>query len=266
MQTRHVLITLLVAAHILVALAVVAWAQMSGRLGGQILFSVVSVGQVGLLSIWTALGRSAAPWRPVALIATIVAWIWVGESKTGGGVDPYLLVLFLLVAATTVAIFAAARGFGLRLFLPGVDSVENDGPWQFSLSRLFAWTTSLSICLGLLSLACRHCHLFHLWPNANHITALAVIVIELTAIILIAPCLAWMRLRFSYISFTFPVIFALLLVILLAYRFFWPALLRPIVTYCGLELLFLVGSLVVLRVAGYRLGFGGGKGSLARNG
>ena len=263
MQTRHVLITLLVAAHILVALAVVAGVQLSDGHGSQKLLGCVSLGQIGLLSIWTALGRWAAPWRPVVLTATIVAWYWV-EWKITGGSD--LLVILQLVAAATVAILAAARCFGLRLFLPDVDPVENDGPWQFSLARLFAWTTSLSICLGLLSLACRHCHLFHLWPNANHITALAVIVIELTAIILIAPCLAWMRLRFSYISFTFPVIFALLLVILLAYRFFWPALLRPIVTYCGLELLFLVGSLVVLRVAGYRLGFGGGKGSLARNG
>ena len=257
MQTRHVLITLLVAAHILVALAVVSGAQLpDGRGGWALLFEIVSVGQVGLLSIWTALGRRATPWRPAALIAAIVAWSWVALNTYG---NPRWLVVFLPMAMTTVTILVVARGFGLRLFLPGVDPTENDGPWQFSLSRLFAWTTSLSICLGLLSLTFRH-----IWDgSSSHWLTIAVVTIGLTAIILISLWLAWMRLRFSYIYS--PVIFALVMVLMLAGGFSG-RLFTDFDTYCGLEMLFLVSSLVVLRVAGYRLKFGGGKGSLARNG
>ena len=255
MQTRHVLITLLVAAHVFVALAVVEGVQLPDRFGSRMLLGVVSIGQIGLLSIWTALGRRAAPWRPAVLIALIVAWIWVASSETDG-IDPYLLVLFLLVAATTAAILATARGFGLRLFIPEVDPVKNDGPWQFSLSRLFAWTTSLSICLGLLSLTFRHIR----DGSSSHWLTIAVVAIGLMAIILISPWLAWMRLRFSYTTFTFPVIFTLVLVLLFAGGFSG-LLFTDFAMYCGLELLFLVGSLVVLRVAGYRLEFTRGKGS-----
>jgi len=257
MQTRHILITLLAAAHVFVALAVVSWAQLPGEFADRITFLVVSTGQVGLLSIWMALGRRAAPWRPVALLAVIVAWGWVEASKTGVGLQG--LFVFLSASMATVAILATARGFGLRLFLPDVEETKDTGPWQFSLSRLFAWTTSLSICLGLVSLLFRH-----LFEGANDVygSEAAFFSTVSTAINLMSLLVAWMRLR--YRNFAAVVVFLLLVFLLLLPC--QPQFFTFVFTYFGLQFLLLVGSLVVVRVAGYRLEFGGGKGPLARNG
>ena len=248
MQTRHILIMLLVAAHVLVGLAVVAGARLPGRFGESIVFAVVSAGQVGLLSIWTALGRRAAPWRPVVLILMIVAWSWFETSKTSA--NPHWLLVFLPTATVTVAVLYTARAFGLRLFLPEVDSTEKEGPWQFSLSRLFAWTTSTAICLGLMCFVFRHFNI----SSDTHWPTVIILSICLASIILISPWLAWMRLS-RRTTLALALIIALLLVILRI--FFPPTPLEEtiIAAYCCLELLFMVGSLVVLRVAGYRLEF-----------
>ncbi len=246
MKTRPVLITLLIAAHISIAMAVVAGTKLPGRYGDWLPMAVVSTGQIGLLSIWTALGRRATPWRPAVLIAAIVGWSWIETAKNGGGT--HWLVVFLPVAATTVAILLAARIRGLRLYLPEDNRGGKCDRWQFTLQSLFAWTTSLAFCLGIVIFALRD---FRIGQSTNWPAEIFMTTVFIVSVIVTSTYFAWIRPRFSYTLCS--TIYALLMAALLTYWCFGPQLSITIGVYCALEMSFLIASLLVLRVAGYRL-------------
>ena len=242
MQTRHLLITLLVVAHVLVGL--VAWSMGEFAKETFLLIAVVAISQVGLLAIWLALGRRAAPWRLVALIGTIVGWSWILSSIQGEG--PETVVFLLPLAATVAAILALARSLGLQLYVIDAEptKIEDNRPWQFTLARLFAWTTSLAICLGLLSLTFRHC------KNWNH---LDLYIISKSAVVWSAVMLIclWATLTDHGRR--------LLAVMLLVILFVYPTISHPdsiIERYFFVQqIAMVVASLLVFRVAGYRLGW-----------
>ncbi len=246
MQSRHLLIPLLIVAHVLIGLVV--WSLGDIPEHGQRLFlAVVAASQVNLLAIWTALGRRAAPWRLVALVAAVVGWSWIEASVTGD--DPYWVGLLLPTAATLVAVLAVARFSKLRLHITDADHtyIEDDRPWQFSLGHLFAWTTSLAICLGLLSLTFRHCHDW----NGSNLSKLPAITIGSTVVVLIC-CLS-----LASIAHLRQGLVALLLsLVLLAFVFerILPVLIHPSMgVFVGLQIPVIVATLLVCRMAGYRM-------------
>ena len=242
MQTRHLLITLLLVAHVLVGLVVWSMGELPREFGNCLLLVVVASSQVGLLAIWLALGRRATPWRLAALIAVVVGWSWILSSIQGGGPDG---VVFLLPqAATVVTVLALARFLGLRLYVIDAEpaDIEGNRPWQFTLARLFAWTTSLAICLGLLSLTFRHCHDW----NADNLLAIPIFTIGSTAVILF--CCLWLALT----GLRRQLLVSLLVILLFGYGLF-VHIHHSILLLFALKILLIVASLLVFRVAGYRL-------------
>ncbi len=260
MQTRHLLITLLLLAHVLVGLVVWSMGELPREFGNCLLLVVIAGSQVGLLAIWLALGRRAAPWRLVALIGTIVGWSWIVASVQGGYPDG---VIFLLPqAAAIAAILVLARMNGLRLYqidsdlnVNASDDSEDNRPWQFSLSQLFAWTTSLAICLGLLSLTFQH---FHGWEAVNWVEVLANTIGSI-AFILISLWLT-LGIRLSYLELVVLSLIVVTLALLTkapssvtpSPHSFWDICLN-FVKFFALPTPFFVGSFLVFRVAGYRL-------------
>ena len=243
MQTRHLLITLLVIAHVLIGLVVWSMGELLPEYRERLLLlAVVASSQVGLLAIWTALGRRAAPWRLAALIAAVVGWSWILSSIQGGGLE---LVVFLLPsAATVVVILVVARFYGLRFYIIDAEpaDIEDNRPWQFTLSRLFAWTTSLAICLGLLSLTFRHCHDW----NADNLLAIPIFTIGSTAVILF--CCLWLTLT----GLRRQLLVSLLVILLFGFGLF-VHIHHSILLLFALKILLIVATLLVFRVAGYRL-------------
>lgn len=244
MQTRHVLITLLVLAHVLVGLVVWSIFGIPPENATRVLLGGVASSQVGLLAIWTALGRRATPWRLTALISVVVAWSWIVASLSGKGPDA--MYFFLPLAATIAAFLASARFFGLRLCTIDAEptNTEDSRPWQFSLARLFAWTTSLAICMGLLSLTVRHCSDGY----TSNLSELPIITIGSTVIVITCLFMTLSALRRQML-----IVLLVILLLMCVHGVFLTA------DYTNQRLFFLlqipptIGSLLVCRVAGYRL-------------
>lgn len=243
MQTRHLLITLLLAAHVLVGLVVwsVAEFQAYPEFKTRVLILLVGGSQVGLLAIWLALGRCAAPWRMSALVAVVVAWSWIWSLVDD---DPIVVFIFLPLGAIVVAVLALARLRGLWLNITDVEfaNIEDDRPWQFTLARLFAWTTSLALCLGLLSLTFRHCSDL----STSQFSQLPTLILGSTIVTLI--CL-WL---------TLPGLRRQMFVVLLVVFLFGCGLFiyvdnTKIRFFLVLQIPIIVATLLVFRVAGYRL-------------
>ena len=245
MKTRPVLISLLIAAHVSVAMAVVAEIGSPTVFGVWLPVTVVSTAQVGLLSIWTALGRRATAWRPTILIAAIVGWSWI-DAKIG--LPAHIMVVVLPVAVATVTVLCVARLLGLRVFLDREDQTENHVPWQFSLRQMFAWTTSLAISLGLLIETFRHLQFAYpvIRPGEFVLT-----IVLITGAIFISIMLAWFQSRRHNIVLLS--IFTLLLVILYLICCSTPRMYFPLGVFFILVTLIDAASLLVLRVAGYRI-------------
>ena len=249
MQPRHLLISLLILVHILLGLVVCPLGKMLANTlrdnsGSILLLISVSASQIGLLSIWLALGRRAAPWRLTALVATIVGWSWL-EWLVLGRWHQRGVFFFLMSSLSVCLILAVARFFGLQLHNKDVETTEENNLLQFTLGRLFAWTTSLAICLGLLSPTIHYC------ADTNAHNLLGVFVFSSIEFAIILVCL-WATLT--------DLGWRLLVVLLLIIVFSQPVIfviktheLRQLLTFYVQQIPLVVGSLMVCRVAGYRL-------------
>ncbi|MBN2294083.1 MAG: hypothetical protein JXM70_16775 [Pirellulales bacterium] len=241
MQTRHVLIALLILAHVLVGLVVWSLGELPNY-GHRLFLIVVATSQANLLAVWTALGRRASPWRVAALVSVVVGWSWIISLVGGRDIDS---MFFLLpIGITTVGILVSARFLGLGLYV--IDTEQSDAehklPWQFSLARLFAWTTSLSVCLGLLSITLRHCRDWE-----NHLSGdVFTLVIGSTIVTLI--CL-WLTLT----DFRRQLVVALLVVLLFGHGLFVYIDDKTYRWFFVLQIPLIAASLLVFRIAGYRL-------------
>ncbi|MBN2294082.1 MAG: hypothetical protein JXM70_16770 [Pirellulales bacterium] len=120
-----------------------------------LLFYDVMLGQICLLTFWLVLGRRYGPLRLVLLVCGILVWTFVMCHRDGNHFQLIFLectfLIFALLVGTPIGI---ARIFGLNITGPRdaqpidlMDSQKHSS--QFSLSTLFAWTTSLAICLGI---------------------------------------------------------------------------------------------------------------------
>jgi hypothetical protein len=112
--------------------------------------------QIILVAIWLGLGRTAFPWRILVVFFVLMKWNGSVFRLTEVPSDFYQLMLFGGMISAVVAMpLLAARPFGLRLVYEGQDSKEEFGAseperYQYSLLYLFGLVTAVAILLGMI--------------------------------------------------------------------------------------------------------------------
>jgi hypothetical protein len=150
MNRTRILIAGLIAVH--VVLHVVAFNAMTRcRLGGSLpdmptwaLFIVLGFSQGSLLALWIALGRGRAAWRILAATAVTVGYLWCFRDS-----DVRWLLFISGSMADMTALLSLARLSGLEL-IHGTDPPIPHRRPQFSLRDMFVWTTTVVVVLGIL--------------------------------------------------------------------------------------------------------------------
>lgn len=262
MTPARLLIGLLLVATVLVD--VVVWSVLrlqephgtQGFATSHQLFWSLGICQAGLLAVWTGLGGSSLPWR--LLVTMVFAWGW---GEIGAGFVERLPREFILsilclqlwapslfivsfVLAARLAGYTLERSPDLSLPLNDIDQ----RPFQFSLGCLLSWLTVTGIVLGLVRSTI---NLQLLAEGLNRQNTARVAVFSLCDAVMILAAVetvlgkGWKRLlRFALVVGGVLAIFVWLHRLGLA----WFSVLNVL-----LQLGWLLGSLWVVRVAGYRL-------------
>ena len=244
----------LLAVHGTVAVATVA--GMGTALGGgdellTFLLMSLATAQGSLLGIWVALGGPPTPWRLIGAVVTLVGLMWVLYAAfPGSGVEVWAYFMLAQSLATSLPLLAL-RFRGLAVALPDPDdSAPQMQKLQFSLRSLLEWTTALAVLLGTLQMTTEEFQKpFTSWQGLAEIGAL------LCADALLALAALWMALGARS-----PGARMLMLGLVLVGSAFAIAstlddslLLTWIPLFVLLSTLWLIASLWVFRVLGYRL-------------
>jgi hypothetical protein len=165
MKHARLLILLLILATVSVDLAATVMITPMRDTRPSLVLSVAFVSlpmsQIGLLSAWAALGKTPAPWRAVGLVLPLALWSYLmGISWATAGSSPAIVItsretLYLVTEALAiVALLGTGRAAGLKLTTVGEAAMSDDQEarrrYQFSLGYLFSWLTATAIVLAAL--------------------------------------------------------------------------------------------------------------------
>jgi hypothetical protein len=155
MQRRQLLLGLLILAHVaLNALAV----SPVGELYESVLLSVLPASQGSLLAVWAVLAGKPAPWRlagATALVALSVWWTTLSPEVDPSCTDfqSWATWCGLQMVAASVPLLIG-RFAGMRIAAVPLDDSGGgaaDPAWraQFSIRSLLEWTAGLAVLLGV---------------------------------------------------------------------------------------------------------------------
>ncbi len=221
-----------------------------------------------LLAIWAALGGRPTLWRLVAVVAALVALMWLCRHPD---VQEILFIL-LLQSLFMATLLTLGRFFGVELTgepaadcAPatdgaGLDSLpaeETERPWmQFSLWAVMSWTTAIAALLAS----------FHYLPEdlvrrvSGDARGWVIAAILLFSVALIGFGAMWITLGTRWTLMRYVVLGAAgagaIGVLLLLNAFLAPGYgpnVWELLLFCGSAMFWLVGSLALIRLAGYRL-------------
>ena len=164
MRPVRLLVILLVVATLLVDLVVVSAVAShqivpDGRphLALDALFTLC-MAQVGLVAIGTGFGGKSLPWRSLALILTIGLWsrlvAWSDDVFDDGSLVNGCTCVLVAQSILMLVLLGALRFRGMRLVRasdkhPSQPLAPGRRPFQFSLGYLLSWITVLGVVLGL---------------------------------------------------------------------------------------------------------------------
>ena len=260
----RLLVILLVVATLLVDLVVVSVVAShqivpTGRPHpGVDALSTLCIAQVGLVAIWTGFGGKSLPWRILALILTIGLWsrllAWTDDFYDDASVVNACTCLLVAQSIVILIPLGALRLRGVRLVRscdehPSEQVAPARGPLQFSLGHLLSWITVVGVVLGLAQYTLEFEELMGLL-SANR-WVLPVVAVGHGGLVLAGlwAVLGTARLRLRWLVALVAVAGTIVATLL------WPGHQDPL-TYSGLclvQVLWVVGSLSVFRVAGYRM-------------
>jgi hypothetical protein len=264
MKNPWLLVVLLLAATLLVDLVALSTVFSDRELGpppphwADVCLISLAMSQVSLVAIWTGLGGRSLPWRVLALVATIVAWArLLAWSYLEPEATPWRqAVNNLMLAAQSACVLLplfVVRFTGLELTRTG-DAQRTErtaagrSRLQFSLRYLLSWITVLAVVLGLFQYAFDYRQLPALTPIWRELAAVSLGNVALTlAAIWVALAARRPVLRAVVLALTTAAVVA-------AYNTvgcgdpYWPC-----AAVCVLQVVWLVSSLWVFRVAGYRI-------------
>ncbi len=262
-QHRRLLIATLVFATVLVNLAVVVVMQAMDS-SGSVLFAPKFAGllllslqrsQIALMAIWLGIGRTSGPVRFVGTLGVIVAWCGIlaslnysSEIKVWFG---YAAIQMLLIAVPLLLIRATGR-----LEIQAESQVDKDAavdrnPYQFSIGYLLAWTTAFALMLATLKSVAPFedvaNEIRNTWHDGGNFVYAINAVVVLWVVLGSGTYVAARYVGYGVLLFVLP-----------------PALFAvrgsqdpgPDPGRFALSALWLLGSLTVVRLAGYRVRFG----------
>jgi hypothetical protein len=255
------LVILLVVATLLVDLVVVSWVVATYPLApadwpnaAVVALFALCMAQVGLVAVWTGFGGRSLPWRILGLVLTIGLWSRLVAWTLG---SPGYVHWTRLLTAQSVAILLplwAARLRGVRLARadsanPSLATASGPGPLQFSLRYLLSWITVLAIILGLAQYTVGFEELaavprFELWTIGLFSLSHGVLVL---AAVWAVVGTRWLPVR--------ALVAVVATAATIALNHLWTGIeeLWPYSGLCMLQMLWVVASLSVFRVAGYRI-------------
>lgn len=271
MRNRWVLVGLLVVATVLVDLVVWSIVLSKSEPGrpppalvevAEIVLWLLAFAQVSLVAVWVGFAGTSLPWRLVGLIIVIALWAAL-EAMTRGPAGPfhtsfqtYGTVSLLAQAITVLGPLVIARLAGVRLgtttdVLSPPEAPGNRRRWQFSLGYLFSWLTVVAVTLGLLNWTIDYHQVvpltFLLWEETMALS-LAGAAIALPAV--------WTALGTGRPAWRLGLLCVTTLTAMAIYTLWievdpWP----DAILVCFVQVLWLLASLGVCRVAGYRIAF-----------
>jgi hypothetical protein len=259
MRRPRLLIVLFLLATVLVDLVARSLpVRVSGEDNGQIMLLALFFSQVGLVAIWLGLGQTSFPWRIAVGFLILIAWSRPPTTLPGfvGGSTGEL-------AATVAIPLLACKLLGLRLTNVYSAPVAVPAPlgrqrWQFSISSMLGLMTVVAVIMGMqpkidLKSLLQWRPAFHIDSSiVPHIAPLAAgrAIVAWTAL---WAALGTRSATLRLVVFIVAVAAAYggLVATDVGYQYdFW-----PYKSLFFLEAVLLLGSLWVLRLAGYRVAF-----------
>jgi hypothetical protein len=249
------LIELLIVATLLVDLI-----ACSGEpsLGHRLVNEALAFSQISLVTIWSAFGRKTLPWRLMLVVVVIGAWALAISHPLGSAdrIQNAWMMALLMQAGLIFGVLLFARGLGVGLSdgtVPGGDKGPGLRPRlpQFSIGYLLAWITATAVVLSLLKSGLDRRVLFP-GPFPNYWREAAAFSLANGAL---ALAVLWTLLAGRWRPSL------LLLYLLAAVGIVACELVQKrganepstALTMASLQLLWLTGSLWVVRMAGYRI-------------
>ena len=257
MKRRWLLIGSVVAVTAVIDLVIIPWVWPSG---GSDWIHAMAPCHGSLLAAWIALGGRGTPWRLVAAVLGVATWIWTSNwffdsapyPMRGTFVEFWTTILAAeMFVLSGLLMLARLLGLELTDTLRGdtTQAVADDTQWiQFSLRTLMSWTTAVAVLLATLRYFPRP--LLENLLEEQLIFAAILLGSAFTALgaLWIALGVRWPTVR----------IIVLVVTLIVGVAIFQLAAgsrkdLEGIVTFFVAQAAYLVGSLWLVRLAGYRL-------------
>ncbi len=264
MSQRGVLIGLLVLASVLVDCAVVTVAaRESESLFGPMLAWALQRSQVSMAAIWLALGKTWGSLRLTGVVVVVAFWSCAMTVLAFGvQLEEWMMVLVAQTFAVSLPLLVA-RCLGAKLEATP-PTLKSDKPatgprtWQFSIAYLLTWMTALAFALGTMQYIApyRGVQFGLLLLPLGFLLQWRVGVLVLGSAVVALSAL-WRVLGSGEPAVRTTVLCVVAAMVILAAFFLgpFPRTEGPLVLVL-LEVLLLLGSLAVFRVAGYRLRVG----------
>jgi hypothetical protein len=269
MRPARLLVILLVVATLLVDLVVVSAVLAMHPIVPALLShpAVIALfafcmAQVSLIAIWTGFAGKSLPWRILVLALTMGLGTRLLVWTTGPHSDiehafmvNYLTWLLLGQSLVIVALLCAVRLRGVRLVRPGNGHppepvAPGRGRFQFSLGYLLSWITVLAVILGLAQYTLPFRGIWGLltpasWDDTVYVVSHAGLVLASLWAVLSTGRL-WVRCLVAVLAIAATIVANHLGTGIAGPLWHYAAL-------CVLQVLWVVASLSVFRVAGYRM-------------
>lgn len=248
-RSGRLLVLTLVAATLAADAAAVCWHGLGREPLAQVVVAALASSQVGLLAIWAGLGSWANPWRFSALAAALVGWSLLLSRGETPVVSP---VQWLFNAGFVIVILALHP-------LDGAKAREEtgDGPaaearerrrLQFSLGNLMGGVTNAAVWLGVVEYA-RQTH----ERVAGEVPWAASARFVGFSDAALALCGLWLVAGSGRLLFRLARYCVVLSFVFLYFLGMQDAPFHVAVAYFGLQGALVLGSLMVMRVAGVRI-------------
>jgi len=258
MRTPHFLVMLLILATVLVTGVALSWAGRQEEFPHASLSLVwaMQLCQVSLMAVWVGLGKGPFPLRLGTMVIVVGLWSWLlcGLPRAGN-VDQWAVLLAVQTAAVSVPLLVV-RSLGMGLSDPATapqpdDEEEDRSPrFQFSIAYLLGWMTATAVVLSTVQCIVSEGSLPLWMMERSRVWAF----LAGRALVALAAVWATLGARGRTGAIAAPVVAA-------AAAYGVLRMLAPGFAggdpFCemlhALEVLLLLGSLWVFRVAGYRL-------------
>jgi len=257
MRRPRLLIALLLAASVLVDLAVLLAARRSevGNVYPIIQPAVVldglRAGQVSLIAMWLALGRTPGWLRLMATVAVIAAWECAFRCAYPSALWWWMEISAGQVIAVAVPLLIT-RLFGLQLVNlavgPTAEQPAARRRFQFSILDLLGWMTAVAVTLGMFKL---------MWARVDFPGVLLSWDFEYVVVIgtdaAVAPAGLWTALGTRRFPLRVAVLMLTCFAAICGTEVCFGVSVPDVYFYFCSLILTLLGSLAVVRVAGYRI-------------